>query len=146
MLGAIQPVPATEISCEVIKNMPAPTRTSRTSFATFEKQLASQRNELLWRIDRHSMEVVTDREPDDEWAAASASVSKDMLAATLERERRTLHEIESALARLRKGEYGTCDSCRVAIPRARLEALPWARRCVHCADRGLNENDLRMAS
>lgn len=126
--------------------MPAPARNSRTSFATLEKQLAGQRNELRSRIGRHRMEVGADREPDDEVAAASESVSKDMLAATLERERRTLHEIESALARIRKGEYGTCDNCGVAIPRARLEALPWARSCVHCADRGLNWNDLRMAS
>jgi RNA polymerase-binding protein DksA len=126
--------------------MPTTTRTSRTSFATFEQQLASQRNDLRSHIDRHRMEVVTDREPDDEGAAACDSVSKDMLAATLERERRTLHEIESALARIRKGEYGTCDNCGIAIPRARLEALPWARLCVHCADRGLSQTDLRLAS
>lgn len=121
-------------------------RSSHKKFAAFEKQLASQRNELRVRIDRHRLEVVADREPDDEVAAASDNVSRDMLAATLERERRTLSEIESALRRMENGEYGTCDHCGSAIPKARLEALPWARRCVTCADRRAYEAGLRAAS
>lgn len=90
------------------------------------------------------MDVVTDRELDDEAAAAVENVSRDMLAATLERERRTLGEIESALARMKKGEYGTCDSCGDPIARARLDALPWARLCIHCAEHA--HNSYRMAS
>ncbi len=92
------------------------------------------------------MEVTADREPDDEVAAAYENASKDMLAATLERERRTLKEIESALTRMQKGEYGMCDSCGVAIPKARLDALPWARLCIHCAERALSPDRLRVAS
>ena len=121
------------------------TRIPRKLFNALEKQLASQRNELRRRIDRHRMDVVLDREPDDETAAAVENVSRDMLAATLERERRTLKEIESALARMEKGEYGTCDRCGVAIPKARLDALPWARLCIHCAERSLNSSGLRVA-
>jgi RNA polymerase-binding protein DksA len=121
------------------------TRIPRKFFNALEKQLASQRDELRRRIDRHRMDVVTDREHDDETAAAVENVSRDMLAATLERERRTLKEIESALARMEKGEYGTCHRCGVAIPKARLDALPWARLCIHCAERSLNSSGLRVA-
>jgi DnaK suppressor protein len=121
-------------------------RISTRTFTVLEKELDSQRNELRRRIDRHRLEVVADREPDDEVAAACENASRDMLAATLERERRTLNEIESALSRMKKGEYGTCDDCGVTIPTARLNALPWARRCVQCADRALNPNGLRVAS
>ena len=126
--------------------MSAPSRTPRKELTALRKQLDSQRNELRKRIDRRRLEVVTDREPDDEIAAACENVSRDMIAATLERERRTLNEIESALARIEEGEYGVCASCGVTIPRARLEALPWARVCVHCAERSLNPNGLRAAS
>jgi RNA polymerase-binding transcription factor len=63
---------------------------------------------------------------------------------TLERERRTLSEIESALVRMKKGEYGTCDSCGAAIPKAKLDALPWTRLCVHCAE--LNSKGFRAVS
>jgi len=126
--------------------MPATARTRRKELTAVQKQLNSQRNELRKRIDRHRLEVVTDREPDDEIAAACENVSRDIMAATLERERRTLNEIESALARIKEGEYGVCASCGVAIPRARLEALPWARVCVNCAERSMNPMGLRAAS
>jgi len=125
--------------------MPTTDRSSRKKFSTLEKQLASERNELRKRIDRHRLDVVTDREPDDEGAAATENISRDMLAATLERERRTLQEIESALRRMQNGEYGMCDNCGIAIPRARLDALPWARKCIHCADRSFHSNTLRVA-
>ena len=129
---------------EVKRNMPT-ARTPRKLLQALEKQLASQRDELRRRIDRHRMDVVLDREHDDEVAAAVENVSRDMLAATLERERRTLKEIESALTRMEKGEYGTCDRCGVAIPKARLDALPWAHLCIHCAERSLNSSGLRVA-
>ena len=64
-----------------------------------------------------------DRELDDEIAAASENRSRDMLITILERERKTLDEIELALARIKKGDYGTCRSCGTRIPDARLSAL-----------------------
>ena len=122
------------------------TRTPQKFFSTLEKELTTQRDELRRRIDRHHMEGVRDREPDDEAAAAVENISRDMLAATRERERRTLREVESALVRMKKGEYGTCDSCGDAIAKARLDALPWARHCINCAEHALNPRSFRMAS
>jgi RNA polymerase-binding protein DksA len=142
----IQLICRTPLYSEVNLPMATSARNSHKNFAAFERQLASQRNELRMRIDRHRLEVVSDREPDDEIAAASENVSRDMLAATLERERRTLNEIDLALFRMKNGEYGTCDNCGSAIPKARLEALPWARRCVTCADRRAYGAGLRAAS
>jgi DnaK suppressor protein len=130
---------------KVMKKMAAITDTPRKLFHALEKKLASKRDELRMRIDRHRMDVVMDRELDDEVALAVENSSRDMLAATLERERRTLQEIEAALIRMRKGEYGTCNSCGVSIPRARLHALPWARLCLRCAKGALDPNGLRVA-
>jgi RNA polymerase-binding protein DksA len=45
-----------------------------------------------------------------------------------------LREVESALARLNSGEYGTCVNCGTSISSKRLQALPWATRCVDCKD------------
>ncbi|MFB3737977.1 MAG: TraR/DksA family transcriptional regulator, partial [Candidatus Velamenicoccus archaeovorus] len=44
-----------------------------------------------------------------------------------------LQDVERALAKLEDGTYGRCDVCGAAIPRERLEAMPWAVRCVGCA-------------
>jgi DnaK suppressor protein len=139
------PLRTAQSQFEVTKNMATMTRTPQKMLNVLEKELASQRDELQMRIERHRLDVVMDRELDDEVAAAVENVSRDMLAATLERERRTLGEIESALLRMKKGEYGTCDNCGVSIPKARLDALPWARLCVHCAEAAMNPNSLRVA-
>lgn len=48
--------------------------------------------------------------------------------------RAEMEQINSALARMDSGEYGVCISCGEAIPIKRLEALPYAVRCVDCAD------------
>jgi len=43
-----------------------------------------------------------------------------------------IKEINSALERIESGSYGACDECGCSIPRARLEAIPWAKHCVNC--------------
>jgi DnaK suppressor protein len=127
--------------------MPNTTRPTRSRFDLLEKKLVTQRNELRMRIGNHRLDVVAQRgEPDDEAAQAYENVSQEMLVATLERERRTLREIESALLRIKNGEYGICSACGEAIPKARLEALPWARVCVPCAEHSIGGNRLRAAS
>ena len=42
--------------------------------------------------------------------------------------------IEMALNRLVLGEYGICLGCEKPIAPARLRAIPWADRCVHCQE------------
>jgi RNA polymerase-binding transcription factor DksA len=43
--------------------------------------------------------------------------------------------VRDALAKLASGTYGNCETCRRPIPAARLEAVPYARRCVSCQER-----------
>jgi RNA polymerase-binding transcription factor DksA len=42
-------------------------------------------------------------------------------------------EVDRALEKLDEGTYGTCDACGREIGAERLEAVPWAARCVDCA-------------
>lgn len=57
----------------------------------------------------------------------------DLVSSQLaETESRELAQIELALERIRRGTYGQCGGCEEAIPLARLEALPYAVRCVSC--------------
>ncbi|GLW66437.1 molecular chaperone DnaK [Actinomadura rubrobrunea] len=52
-----------------------------------------------------------------------------------DRLRRSLEDIEAALARLDAGTYGICQDCGTKIPADRLEILPFARCCVPCQER-----------
>lgn len=76
----------------------------------------------------------------------------DLVSSQLaESESRELERIEVALEQMRRGTYGKCGSCEGAIPLARLQALPYATRCVKCereAERRgqTGASDMRWAS
>jgi RNA polymerase-binding transcription factor DksA len=50
-------------------------------------------------------------------------------------EGRILLEINEALRRIARQEYGRCESCENPILRARLEAMPTARLCLSCKEK-----------
>jgi DnaK suppressor protein len=49
--------------------------------------------------------------------------------------RRTLDDIDLALARIRSGQYGWCERCHAEIDVQRLMALPQAGLCMECQRR-----------
>ena len=51
----------------------------------------------------------------------------------LQNEETTLEAIEGALERIEEGVYGVCAECGRAIPKTRLNAIPFTPYCVKCA-------------
>jgi len=49
-------------------------------------------------------------------------------------DRQKLRQIDAALERIHAGEFGVCQECAEAMPRRRLEAIPWAPYCVPCQE------------
>jgi DnaK suppressor protein len=49
-----------------------------------------------------------------------------------EKNKKQLMDIEEALERIDKGNYGACDSCGTEISFERLKALPFAKTCMKC--------------
>ena len=43
-----------------------------------------------------------------------------------------LKEIKDALDRIKDGSFGSCENCQGKIPKERLRAISYARRCVKC--------------
>jgi DnaK suppressor protein len=66
---------------------------------------------------------------------ASELTEQDVAVSLLDSARGTFNQIEVALNRIDEGRYGFCEDCGVEIPMERLEALPYAVHCVHCAAR-----------
>jgi DnaK suppressor protein len=60
---------------------------------------------------------------------------RELAIAALERENQILKEIRAAQAKLTAGTYGTCEGCEEEISAKRLNAIPWARRCLACQER-----------
>lgn len=95
--------------------------------------LSKQSEELNKRIEERRQEIVADQDPEDEVGLALRNASTAMAIANIERELRTLAEIDLSLRRMEAGEYGICGLCGERIPLLRLKAIPWTRSCVHCA-------------
>jgi RNA polymerase-binding transcription factor DksA len=63
----------------------------------------------------------------------SHSFEEELTLGLLENEEQLIEEINAALDRLDQGVYGRCVACGQEVSRERLQALPYARRCVACA-------------
>lgn len=95
------------------------------------------------RIKKHITEMedmlrLEDREigsGEDDADIAARAISYDGLLALLESEQETLTDVEEALRAMADGTYGRCLGCGQEIEFARLEARPYARRCVTCQER-----------
>lgn len=64
--------------------------------------------------------------------AGSDAYDRDFALSLLSQEQDALYEIDQALKRIEIGTYGVCEMSGKAIPRARLEAIPFARFTVEC--------------
>ncbi len=53
----------------------------------------------------------------------------------VENEEHIIAEINGALTRMEEGTFGRCEECRKPISRKRLEALPYSRYCIGCAQK-----------
>lgn len=65
--------------------------------------------------------------------AAAATAERTEVLGLVESLKRSLEEIDEALARIGDGTYGTCANCGKEIGEARLEFRPSSVYCVECA-------------
>ena len=65
----------------------------------------------------------------------SDNFEQDFTLTLLESEEQTLAKVDTALTRIADGTYGTCETCGEGIPKPRLQAIPYALRCVTCAQK-----------
>ncbi|MFM9885762.1 MAG: TraR/DksA family transcriptional regulator [Burkholderiales bacterium] len=112
----------------------------RRDVERLEHTLMQRRDELLKQIRE-----VTGRDEDEPFAKltgevadtgdeAAASAMIDVDHAAVGRDLVELRAIEATLARIERGEYGTCKDCGIRIPLERLSANPTAERCIRCQD------------
>jgi RNA polymerase-binding transcription factor len=85
-----------------------------------------------------SIEDETDEMPIDNHMAeiAAPTLDREIDYTLEENSEQVLAEIDEALKRIDAGTYGICASCGQPIAEERLDALPWATRCIDCARRG----------
>jgi DnaK suppressor protein len=64
--------------------------------------------------------------------SASETLDREMELTLGDNAEHLLESIDAALARIDAGTYGNCERCGRPIAADRLEALPWATKCIEC--------------
>ena len=103
----------------------------------YRKKLQARREELVKTIARTEEEGRTaDDDPTVDLADKAAnSYTKEFLFGQTNIDRSMLALIDEALGRIKSSTYGTCVECEEELQQKRLEAVPWARHCVTCAEK-----------
>jgi RNA polymerase-binding protein DksA len=81
-----------------------------------------------------SLEDETEEETYDNHLAdsATATLNREIDYTLEENAEHLLEAINEALQRIETGTYGTCGRCGKPIAEERLEAIPYANRCIDC--------------
>ncbi|MGA7174007.1 MAG: TraR/DksA C4-type zinc finger protein [Candidatus Dormiibacterota bacterium] len=95
-------------------------------------QLVEEKSSLAVAAPEPGTQVQYGKRAGDHVAEAADRMARSRTAGELEK---LEEEVRAAVAKLEAGTYGRCDDCAKPIPTARLEALPWATRCVACQSR-----------
>jgi DnaK suppressor protein len=131
----------------------APKRPSE-GYAKDERFLAAQRAALLRErstyleqaasLKAEAESLVEEMEPgdiqfdDESGEGGTVTVDRERDLALSAQALVAVEEIDHTLAKMDTGTYGICENCGRLIPKARLEALPYARLCIDCKSGGLS--------
>ncbi|HEC04384.1 MAG TPA: TraR/DksA family transcriptional regulator [Phycisphaerales bacterium] len=109
----------------------------------FKRMLLEKRREILRNVNEFEDEALRKSRLDACGDLSSMPIhmadlgtdnyEQEFALGLMDGERKLLREIDTALARIEKKTYGTCEGTGKPIGKARLKAKPWARHCVDYA-------------
>jgi len=110
-----------------------------------EKEFAGQMKIALYELKKEIIDtllannedfraIVEGLDPKDFADIASDDMDRKMLETIGTKDMKRMRLIDSAITRIEQGKYGLCMKCGKKIPRARLEAIPYALLCIECQE------------
>ena len=102
------------------------------NYAETRRVLIAKREELASRLERIKQNITAGHSADSEEQAQELE-NAEVVDALGNETRRELSKVASALAQIDAETYGICVDCSEDIPLARLQAYPFADRCIRCA-------------
>lgn len=101
----------------------------KSEWQTYYERLLELREQLLRQMDGLAKESAEEIAGYSLHMADSGTdnFDRDFALSLLSSDQDAIYEIEEALKRIEKNTYGVCELTGKAIPKARLEAIPWTR-------------------
>jgi DnaK suppressor protein len=124
------------------------TRTKKRSLTSantehFKQMLLEKRREILRNVNEFEDEALKKSRLDAAGDLSSMPIhmadigtdnyEQEFALGLMDSERKLLKEIDEALQRIEQKTYGICEGTGKPIPKARLEAQPWAKYCIEYA-------------
>jgi DnaK suppressor protein len=105
---------------------------NKTELNKYKAMLEAKQSELSAGL-RNRDDIAIEKTPDalDEVQLAG---ERELAIRNLDRESNLLRNVKGALARIADGSYGVCMHCDEDIKVKRLDAVPWAKFCIHCQE------------
>jgi DnaK suppressor protein len=101
-------------------------------YARIRDQLIAKQSELARRLERLKENLTGGRSADSQEQAQELE-NAEVVDALGNEARSEISKIAKALDQIKNRTYGVCADCGETIPMARLEAYPFADRCIRCA-------------
>lgn len=101
----------------------------RPEWRKYYKALIALREQIVSQMDGLAKESAEEMSSYSLHMADSGTdnFDRDFALSLLSSDQDALYEVEEALKRIEKGSFGVCEITGAAIPKARLEAIPWTR-------------------
>jgi DnaK suppressor protein len=107
-------------------------RLTMEQYANIQADLLAKQAELVNRLARLKENLTSGRSADSQEQAQELE-NAEVVDALGNEARNEISEIARALEQIKNGTFGVCVTCGETIPMARLEAQPFADRCIRCA-------------
>jgi len=101
-------------------------------YKEIREQLLTKQGELNRRLDNIKNNITRASSADSQEQAQELE-NAEVVDALGNEATHELHLIAKALDQIKKNTYGDCLDCGKSIPSARLQAYPFAERCIGCA-------------
>jgi RNA polymerase-binding transcription factor DksA len=125
-----RPVESAGLSAKVLEKLRKRLEEQRANELQQAEELLAEAVQLM--VEREQGDTQFDEESGE---GDTLSVERERDLALSASARQSVDEIERALVRMDRGDYGLCERCGKKIAPARLEALPQAANCIECASR-----------
>jgi len=102
------------------------------SYDALRERLEKKKEELTVRLERITNNLRRGYHPDSKERAKELEDS-EVVDALGNEARAEIRNISAALQRMEAGEYGICVECGTEIDLARINAHPYAKKCIDCA-------------